>query len=70
LRSPLSARSLTAPGDTDTTGGAGAKVSFEYEIVVIGCGRAGEKATKNGARFGKRLAVVEREGRPVASRSA
>jgi pyruvate/2-oxoglutarate dehydrogenase complex dihydrolipoamide dehydrogenase (E3) component len=45
-------------------------VSFEYEIVVIGSGRAGEKAAKNSARFGKRLVVVEREGPSVAFRSA
>jgi pyruvate/2-oxoglutarate dehydrogenase complex dihydrolipoamide dehydrogenase (E3) component len=37
-------------------------VSFEYEVVVIGCGPVGETAAKRAARFGKCLAVVEREG--------
>jgi NAD(P) transhydrogenase len=36
-------------------------VSFEYDVVVIGSGPAGEKAANKAAYFGKRVAVVERE---------
>ncbi len=36
-------------------------MSFEYDVVVIGSGPAGEKAANKAAYFGKRVAVVERE---------
>jgi NAD(P) transhydrogenase len=36
-------------------------LSFEYDVVVIGSGPAGEKAANKAAYFGKRVAVVERE---------
>jgi len=67
LRSPFGAGSLSAPGDADTTGAAGVKVSFEYEIVVIGSGRAGERAAKRGARFGSVWLWLSGRGRAAAS---
>jgi len=36
-------------------------MSFDYDVVVIGSGPAGEKAANKAAYFGKRVAVVERE---------
>ncbi len=38
--------------------GAGA-VAYDYDLVVIGCGPAGEKGAAQAAYFGKRVAVVE-----------
>jgi NAD(P) transhydrogenase len=39
-------------------------VSDAYDLVVIGCGPAGEKGAAQAAYFGKRVAVVEREPQP------
>ena len=36
-------------------------MNFEYDVIVIGSGPAGEKAANKAAYFGKRVAVVERE---------
>ena len=35
-------------------------VAEKFDLVVIGCGPAGEKAGAQAAYFGKRVAVVER----------
>jgi NAD(P) transhydrogenase len=35
-----------------------------YDLVVVGSGPAGEKAAALAAYFGKRVAVVERDGPP------
>jgi len=35
-----------------------------YDLVIIGCGPAGEKAAAQAAYFGKRVAVIERAPRP------
>ena len=36
--------------------------SDSFDLLVIGCGPAGEKAAAQAAYFGKRVAVIEREG--------
>lgn len=36
-------------------------MTFDYDVVVIGSGPAGEKAANKAAYFGKKVAVVERE---------
>src|ERR1700758_1917782 len=38
-----------------------------FDLVVIGCGPAGEKAGAEAAYFGKRVAVIERAGVPGGS---
>src|SRR5258705_14000629 len=38
-----------------------------FDLVVIGCGAAGEKAGAQAAYFGKRVAVIERAGVPGGS---
>src|ERR1041385_6579809 len=38
-----------------------------FDLIVIGCGPAGEKAGAQAAYFGKRVAVVERAGAPGGS---
>ena len=35
--------------------------SYDYDLVVIGSGPAGEKGATQAAYFGKKVAVVERE---------
>ncbi|MCC6904899.1 MAG: FAD-dependent oxidoreductase, partial [Anaerolineae bacterium] len=37
---------------------------YDYDLVVIGCGPAGEKGAARAAYFGKRVAVVERAEQP------
>lgn len=37
---------------------------FDYDLICVGCGPAGEKAATQAAYFGYRVAVVEREARP------
>jgi NAD(P) transhydrogenase len=39
-------------------------VSYEFDLVVIGAGPAGEKGAAQAAYFGKRVAIVEREPAP------
>ena len=39
-------------------------VGYEYDLVVIGAGPAGEKGAVQAAYFGKRVLVVEREAEP------
>src|SRR6266568_4713995 len=39
-------------------------LSERYDLVVIGCGPAGEKGAAQAAYFGKRVAVVERSPHP------
>ena len=41
--------------------------SEQFDLVVIGCGPAGEKAGAQAAYFGKRVAVIERAGVPGGS---
>jgi len=41
--------------------------SEKFDLVIIGCGPAGEKAGAQAAYFGKRVAVIERAGAPVES---
>jgi NAD(P) transhydrogenase len=41
--------------------------SEKFDLVVIGCGPAGEKAGAQAAYFGKRVAVIERAGVPGGS---
>jgi NAD(P) transhydrogenase len=41
--------------------------SEKFDLVIIGCGPAGEKAGAQAAYFGKRVAVVERAGVPGGS---
>jgi pyruvate/2-oxoglutarate dehydrogenase complex dihydrolipoamide dehydrogenase (E3) component len=36
-------------------------VSFDYELLVIGSGPAGQKAAIQAAKLGRKVAVVERE---------
>ena len=38
-----------------------------FDLVIVGCGPAGEKAGAQAAYFGKRVAVVERAGVPGGS---
>ena len=38
-----------------------APVSFDYELLVIGSGPAGQKAAIQAAKLGRKVAVVERE---------
>jgi len=38
-----------------------------FDLIVIGCGPAGEKAGAQAAYFGKRVAVIERAGHPGGS---
>jgi NAD(P) transhydrogenase len=40
-----------------------------YDLIVVGSGPAGEKAAALAAYFGKRVAAVERDGRPGGPRS-
>lgn len=42
-------------------GGGG---GFEYDLIVVGAGPAGEKGAVQAAYFGKRVAIVEREDEP------
>jgi NAD(P) transhydrogenase len=39
-------------------------MTFDYDLVVLGSGPAGEKGGAQAAYFGKRVAIVEREPRP------
>jgi NAD(P) transhydrogenase len=39
-------------------------VSFDYDLVVLGAGPAGEKGAVQAAYFGKRVAILEREPEP------
>src|SRR6267142_3673659 len=39
----------------------------QFDLVIIGCGPAGEKAGAQAAYFGKRVAVIERAGVPGGS---
>jgi NAD(P) transhydrogenase len=39
-------------------------VSYDYDLLVIGSGPAGEKAAAQAAYFGKRVAVIERDPSP------
>src|SRR6201995_2487310 len=39
-------------------------MSRDYDLVVVGCGPAGEKGAAQAAYFGKRVACVEREADP------
>src|SRR5205085_8601315 len=41
--------------------------SDKFDLVIIGCGPAGEKAGAQAAYFGKRVAVIERAGVPGGS---
>ncbi|HET9803669.1 MAG TPA: FAD-dependent oxidoreductase, partial [Candidatus Acidoferrum sp.] len=41
--------------------------SDSYDLIVIGCGPAGEKAGAQAAYFGKRVAVIERAPNPGGS---
>src|SRR5258708_14763394 len=41
--------------------------SEKFDLVIIGCGPAGEKAGAQAAYFGKRVAVIERAGVPGGS---
>src|SRR5258708_9449266 len=41
--------------------------SEKFDVVIIGCGPAGEKAGAEAAYFGKRVAVIERAGVPGGS---
>ena len=41
--------------------------SEKFDLVIIGCGPAGEKAGAQAAYFGKRVAVIERAGAPGGS---
>src|SRR5258705_10992950 len=41
--------------------------SEKFDLLIIGCGAAGEKAGAQAAYFGKRVAVVERAGVPGGS---
>jgi NAD(P) transhydrogenase len=36
-------------------------VGFDYELLVIGSGPAGQKAAVQAAKLGRKVAVVERE---------
>ena len=47
-----------------STDRASAMTGFEVDLVVIGCGPAGEKAAAQAAYFGKRVIVVERAPEP------
>jgi len=38
-----------------------------FDLIVIGCGPAGEKAGAQAAYFGKRVAVIERAASPGGS---
>ena len=37
---------------------------FDFDLVCIGCGPAGEKAATQAAYFGHRVAMIEKEARP------
>jgi NAD(P) transhydrogenase len=39
-------------------------VSYDYDLLVIGSGPAGEKGAAQAAYFGKRVAVIEKEAKP------
>jgi NAD(P) transhydrogenase len=39
-------------------------VAYDFDLVVLGAGPAGEKGAVQAAYFGKRVAIVEREGEP------
>src|SRR6185503_514687 len=39
-------------------------VSYDFDLVVIGSGPAGEKGAAQAAYFGKRVAVIEKEPAP------
>src|SRR5882672_5895183 len=39
-------------------------MGHDYDLVVLGCGPAGEKGAVQAAYFGKRVAVIERESNP------
>jgi NAD(P) transhydrogenase len=39
-------------------------VAFDYDLIVIGAGPAGEKGAVQAAYFGKRVAIIEREEAP------
>jgi NAD(P) transhydrogenase len=39
-------------------------MAFDYDLVVVGCGPAGEKGAAQAAYFGKRVAVVEAAPKP------
>jgi len=41
--------------------------SHSFDLIVIGCGPAGEKAAAQAAYFGKRVAVIERAPVPGGS---
>ena len=41
--------------------------SSSYDLIVIGCGPAGEKAGAQAAYFGKRVAIIERASQPGGS---
>ncbi len=41
--------------------------SEKFDLVIVGCGPAGEKAGAQAAYFGKRVAVIERAGVPGGS---
>src|ERR1700687_1077806 len=41
--------------------------SEDFDLLIIGCGPAGEKAGAQAAYFGKRVAVIERAGVPGGS---
>ena len=39
-------------------------MAFDYDLVVLGAGPAGEKGAVQAAYFGKRVVIVEREAEP------
>src|SRR4051794_39886831 len=39
-------------------------MAYDYDLVVIGCGPAGEKGAAQAAYFGKRVCVIEKEADP------
>ena len=39
-------------------------MAYDYDLVVVGCGPAGEKAAAQAGYFGKRVAVVEVAAKP------
>ncbi|MDB4995646.1 MAG: Soluble pyridine nucleotide transhydrogenase, partial [Myxococcaceae bacterium] len=38
--------------------------AYDYDLIVLGAGPAGEKGAVQAAYFGKRVAIVEREAEP------
>src|ERR1700689_2786164 len=39
-------------------------VSYDFDLIVVGAGPAGEKGAVQAAYFGKKVAIVEREAEP------